>query len=71
MAHVEFRFPVVQGEPKYNAGVFVRTNTDGSIWHQAQATMGGGYLFGNTPVNGVPQRVNRGREGAPALEDQP
>ena len=57
-AHVEWRFPVVSGEPRYNAGVFARTSTDGSIWHQAQATLGGGYLFADTLVNGIVQRVN-------------
>jgi hypothetical protein len=58
MAHVEWRFPKLQGEPRYNAGVFARTSPDGSIWHQAQATLGGGYLFADTLVNGVIQRVN-------------
>lgn len=56
--HVEWRFVPVEGEPRYNSGVFVRTNADGTIWHQAQASAGGGYLFGNTLVKGVPQRVN-------------
>jgi len=56
--HVEFRFPPVQNETRYNAGVFVKTSVDGNTWLQAQATLDGGYLFGNTPVNGVAQRVN-------------
>ncbi len=56
--HVEWRFTKREGEPAYNSGVFIRTGADGKIWHQAQATMGGGYLFGATPVNGVLQRIN-------------
>ena len=56
--HVEFRFPPVQGETRYNSGAFVRTGVDGKIWFQAQATLDGGYLFGNTLVNGLPQMVN-------------
>ena len=56
--HVEFRFPPVQGETRYNSGVFVKTSIDGKIWFQAQATLEGGYLFGNTPVNGQAQMLN-------------
>ena len=58
LAHVEWRFIKVDGEARYNSGVFARTSADGSIWHQAQAVIGGGYLFGATPVNGTVQRVN-------------
>jgi hypothetical protein len=58
LAHVEWRFIKVEGEPRYNSGVFVRTSADGAIWHQAQAGAAGGFLFGATPVNGVVQRVN-------------
>ena len=56
--HAEYRFPVVEGEKGYNAGVYVRTSLDGKIWHQAQATLNGGFLFMSTMVNGAPQRVN-------------
>lgn len=56
--HVEFRFTPVAGEPAYNAGVYVRNSADGAIWHQAQATLSGGYLFGSTLVNGTAQRFN-------------
>jgi hypothetical protein len=56
--HVEFRFTTLDGEPAYNAGVFIRSSADGTIWHQAQATLAGGYLFGPTLVNGTVQRVN-------------
>lgn len=55
--HVEFRFPPVTApNPKYNSGVFIRNSADGKIWHQAQLTMDGGYLFGNSPVEGTNQR---------------
>jgi len=51
--HVRWRFaPVTTPNPKYNSGVFLRNNLDGSIWHQAQTTLEGGYLFGLTPVDG-------------------
>lgn len=51
--HVKWRFtPVTTPNPKYNSGVFFRNNLDGSIWHQAQTTLEGGYFFGQTPVDG-------------------
>jgi hypothetical protein len=60
--HAEFRFQLVEGETRYNAGVYVRTSSDGAIWHQAQATLPGGFLFMNTLVKGVAQRVNLQKE---------
>ena len=57
--HVKWRFtPLSTANPKYNSGVFFRNNEDGSIWHQAQTSLGGGYIFGLTPVDGKPQRFN-------------
>ena len=56
--HVEWRFTKLDGEPPYNSGIYVRTSADGTIWHQAQTGAAGGFLFGNTLVNGAPQRVN-------------
>lgn len=57
--HVEYRFTPVAGDAKYNSGVYARNNSDGSIWHQAQAgSSSGGYIFGNSPVNGIVQRFN-------------
>jgi hypothetical protein len=56
--YVEWRFTPVEGGKGYNSGIFVRNSADGRIWHQAQTGAGGGYLFGNTLVNGVPQRIN-------------
>jgi hypothetical protein len=52
--HVEFRFVPVTGEKaKYNSGIFVRNSADGTVWHQCQLTMNGGFLFGVTPTNNV------------------
>ncbi len=58
--HVEWRFIRLADEKaKYNSGVFVRNAPDWSIWHQAQmGSDAGGYLFGNTPVNGEPTRFS-------------
>lgn len=57
--HVEWKFTRLPDEnAKYNSGVFIRNDADGAIWHQAQTGPAGGYLFGNTPVNGVPQRFD-------------
>lgn len=56
--HVEFQFTPVTGTNRnYNSGVFIRNSAQGEIWHQAQLTMDGGYLFGRTPVNGEPKRM--------------
>jgi hypothetical protein len=58
--HVEFCFTPVAStnaaKAKYNSGVFIRNSADGAIWHQAQLTMTGGYLFGMTPTNDVVKR---------------
>lgn len=56
--HVQWRFTPLTGTPKYNSGVFFRNSRDGSIWHQAQVSLEGGYIFGATPVNGKVTRVN-------------
>ena len=61
--HVKWRFtPVATAKPKYNSGVFFRNNLDGSIWHQAQTSLGGGYIFGLTPVDGKLQSFNLQKE---------
>jgi hypothetical protein len=62
VVHVEYRHVPVEGETRYNSGVYVRTNMDGTIWHQAQATLAGGFLMMNTLVKGVTQRVNLAKE---------
>jgi hypothetical protein len=55
--HVEFCFTPVSGTNRnYNSGVFIRNSTNGAIWHQAQLTSNGGYLFGNTLANGQAKR---------------
>lgn len=54
----EWRFIKSEGEPKYNSGIFIRNDEMGNIWHQAQTGLAGGYLFGNTLVDGKPGRVN-------------
>jgi hypothetical protein len=57
--HVEWKFAKVEGKKGYNAGVFARNSADAEIWHQAQTGDGnGGYLFGNSPVDGKPARFN-------------
>ncbi len=56
--HVEWRLTKLEGEPAYNSGVLIRSSADGKIWHQAQGTMAGGFLFGATLVNGAVGRFN-------------
>ncbi len=61
--HVEWRFHKLEGSPRYNSGIFVRNSADGVIWHQAQTgNAGGGFLFGDTLVNGEKQRVNLSKQ---------
>jgi len=53
--HVEWRFIKHKGNKNYNSGVFVRNNSDASIWYQAQVgSSSGGYWFGydNPEVKG-------------------
>jgi hypothetical protein len=59
---VKWRFTPVEGTTKYNSGVFFRNNEDGSIWHQAQTSLGGGYIFGLTPVDGKPTAFNLSKQ---------
>jgi hypothetical protein len=57
--HAEWKYTKLADEAaKYNSGVFVRNDTDGSLWHQAQMGAAGGYLFGVTPKAGKPERFN-------------
>jgi hypothetical protein len=62
--HVEWRFtPVDTPNPHYNSGVFFRNDKDGTIWHQAQTDSGsGGYIFGDTPIEGALKRVSLAKE---------
>ncbi len=55
--HVEWRFQKIEGGKGYNSGVFVRNNTDGTVWCQAQVgDRNVGYLFGATTTNGKIER---------------
>ena len=56
--HVEWRFAKLEGTPQYNSGVFFRNNADGTIWHQAQTSPEGGYLFGETLLDGKKTAFN-------------
>ncbi len=56
--HAEWRFRKLDGEPRYNSGVFIRNSRDGVIWHQAQTGLAGGYLFGSSPAAGEAKRFN-------------
>ncbi len=56
--HAEWRFRKLEGEPRYNSGVYVRNSRDGAIWHQAQTGSSGGYLFASTLAGGQAKRVN-------------
>jgi Domain of Unknown Function (DUF1080) len=56
--HVKWRFTKLPGSPAYNSGVFFRNNKDGSIWHQAQTALNGGYIFGQTLIDGKPTHFN-------------
>ncbi len=57
--HAEWRFVPIPNGKGYNSGVLARCSADGLLWHQAQnGDASGGYLFGDTLVKGVKQRVN-------------
>jgi hypothetical protein len=61
--HVEWRFTPVPGKKGYNSGIYARNSADATIWHQAQTgDASGGFLFGDTPVDGKLKRVNLSRE---------
>lgn len=59
---VEWHFTPIAGTTKYNSGVFFRNSQDGTIWHQAQTSLAGGYIFAETPVDGKLTRVNLQKE---------
>jgi hypothetical protein len=58
--HVEWRFKPLDGDPKYNSGVFVLTSADGVYMVQAQTGPGpAAWLFSDVPAaDGKKQRVN-------------
>lgn len=60
--HLQWRFTPEPGTTKYNSGVFFLNNADGTIWHQAQTSLGGGYIFGQTPIDGKLTSFNLQKE---------
>jgi hypothetical protein len=61
--HVEWRFTPIQGKPRYNSGIYARNSANARIWHQAQTGSGsGGYLFGDTEVDGKLRRFNLSKQ---------
>jgi hypothetical protein len=61
--HVEWRFTPVPGKKGYNSGVYARNSADAKIYHQAQTgDASGGYLFGNTEVDGKPRRFDLSKQ---------
>jgi hypothetical protein len=59
--HVEWRFRKVEGKKDYNSGIYVRTSSDGKVWHQAQVAHPEkaprlGDLFGDTLEGGKVQK---------------
>lgn len=58
LLHVEWRYIKKEGEPRYNSGIFIRNSADGAIWHQAQAGLAGGWIFGFTPQGGENKRLD-------------
>ena len=61
--HVEWRFTPVPGKKGYNSGIYARNSDDATIWHQAQTgDASGGYIFGETEVDGKLKRINLSRQ---------
>ena len=61
--HVEWRFRK-EDRDGYNSGIYFRCAPDFTLWHQAQVAIKKeppvvGDLFGNTPVDGTPTRVDK------------
>lgn len=62
--HVEWRFKPLEGNPRYNSGVFVLASENGEYFYQAQVGPGPkAWLFSDFLVDGKKQRLN--------LRDQP
>jgi hypothetical protein len=62
--HVEWRYiKKIEGNPRYNSGIFVRSPADYSEWFQIQiGDASGGYIFGVGKVDGVNKRFNLQKE---------
>jgi hypothetical protein len=57
--HVEWRLKEIDGDPRYNSGVFVRTSADGEYFTQAQVGKGPAvWLFADYAQDGKKQRIN-------------
>jgi 3-keto-disaccharide hydrolase len=57
--HVEWRLIKIADKEKYNSGVFVRNNENGSVWYQAQVgSPAAGFLFGENPEGAGLARFN-------------
>lgn len=65
--HVEFRYTKIDGNPRYNSGIFVRTLPDYSLWYQNQiGSSAGGYFFGYILLDGARRRFDL----SPRMVDQ-
>jgi hypothetical protein len=61
--HVEWRYTKIDGSPRYNSGIFVRSPADYSEWFQVQiGSASGGYIFGVGKVDGASKRFNLQKE---------
>lgn len=72
--HVEWRFTRLEGEPRYNSGVYVRNSADGSEWYQAQigAPGNGGFFFYDlTGPDGAKKRVSLKQQMPPVNPVRP
>jgi hypothetical protein len=57
--HIEFRYTKLNGNPRYNSGIFVRTTADYEFWNQLQiGARAGGYFFGYRMLDGVRRRYD-------------
>ena len=56
----EWRFRKIEGETKYNSGIFTRNSENGDVWYQAQvgAPANAGYFFYQTVEKGEKKRGN-------------
>lgn len=56
--HAEWRFKKLEGNPRYNGGLYFWATEDGSQFYQAQTGEAGGWLFGDFPRGGERNRTN-------------
>lgn len=61
--HVEWRYIKIDGKPRYNSGILVRSPADYSEWFQVQlGSAFGGYIFGDVKVDGTVKRMTLQKE---------